>query len=160
MTRTLHTIIQVLLAVSAGILTAMMLLTAIDVVMRYAFRLPIPGAFELTEYMMAFIVPFSIAYCAEQKGHVSVELFFKKLPKIIQTVLAPVISLLTLIFAILITWQNILYIFETAHDRISSAVLLIPIYPFIIPVSIGAGGYAMVVAFQLLQVKKDGRHTQ
>lgn len=157
MTKIIHSLIRLLLAISATILCAMMFLTATDVVMRYIFKLPISGAFELAEYMMAFIIPFSIAYCAEQKGHVSVELFFKKLPKYIQNTLDVVISVSTLIFAGLLTWQNILYVGETYRDHLASSVLLIPSYPFIVPVFIGAGAYTVIVALQMVPPHAKGR---
>jgi len=146
-----------LLAVSAAVLTLMMLLTAIDVVMRYIFRLPIPGAFELAQYMMAFIVPFAIAYCADQNGHVSVELFFKKFPKFLQKTLRFSISLATVLFAGIMTWQNLMYIGETFRDHLTSAVLLIPTWPFIVPVSIGVGIYTLVVLFQLFHSPSEVR---
>jgi TRAP-type C4-dicarboxylate transport system permease small subunit len=153
----INNIAKVLLAVSAAILTLMMLLTALDVVMRYKFKLPIPGAFELAEYMMAFIVPFAIAYCAEQNGHVSVELFFKKLPKYLQKTLQFTVQLLTMAFAAIMTWQNILYIGETCSDHLASSVLLIPTWPFIIPVAIGMGIYALAILFQLFQSQPEAR---
>lgn len=157
MSKIIHIITKVLLAVSAAVLTMMMLLTAVDVVMRYIFRLPIPGAFELAEYMMAFIVPLAIAYCAEQNGHVSVELFFKKFPKILQKALQFLISILTLLFAALMTWQNFIYIGETYRDHLASSVLLIPAYPFIIPVAIGVGIYALVILLRVVHSPPEVR---
>jgi TRAP-type C4-dicarboxylate transport system permease small subunit len=149
MTKIIHFATRVLLAVSAAVLIMMMFLTAVDVVMRYVFKLPIPGAFELVEYMMAFIVPFAIAFCAEQNGHVSVELFFKKLPKLIQKTLQTLISSLTMLFAAIITWQNFLYIGEIYRDHLASSVLLIPAYPFIVPVFIGLGIFAVVLFLRM-----------
>lgn len=142
---------QILLAIGAAVLAAMMFLTAADVVMRYILNRPIPGAFELAEYMMAFIVPFGIAYCAAQKGHVTVELFIKNTPKSFQKILGLITSFITLIFAALVAWQNILYIGETYTDHLASSVLLIPAYPFIIPVSIGIGAYAFITMHQIFK---------
>ena len=157
MTKAIHTITQILLAISAAVLAMMMFLTAADVVMRYIFKLPIAGAFELTEYMMAFIVPFAVAYCAEQKGHVAVDLFFKKLPKFIQKFLGYFISILTLLFSALITWQNILYIGETYKDHLTSSVLLIPTYPFIAPVALGIGIYTLIIAFNAFNSTSEAK---
>lgn len=157
MEKIIKLIARVMLAISATVLTLMMLITALDVVMRYIFKLPIPGAFELAEYMMAFIIPFAIAYCAEQNGHVSVELFYNKLPKILQKALRLLISLLTIFFAGIMTWQNFLFIGETYRDHLASSVLLIPVWPFIIPVFIGVGIYSLVLLFQLLQTPPEVR---
>jgi len=148
--KALHTITRILLAVSAAVLFLMMSLTAVDVVMRYVLKLPIPGAFEVAEYMMALIVPFAIAFCAEQKSHVAVDLFFNKLPKSVQNGLNYFTSILTLLFTAAITWQNFLYVGETWRDNLASPVLLIPAWPFIIPVAIGFGIYALIIVFRLL----------
>jgi TRAP-type C4-dicarboxylate transport system permease small subunit len=153
----IRVITRVLLTISAAVLVMMMLLTAVDVVMRYIFKLPIPGAFELAEYMMAFIVPFAIAYCAGQKGHVSVELFYNKFPEFLKITLRIFMSVLIFLFASLMTWQNILHIGETYGDRLASAVLLIPTYPFIIPVFIGLGVYALVVLLRLFHSPLSAR---
>lgn len=149
LTKIIRSITQILLAIAAAVLTAMMFLTAIDVVMRYVVNRPISGAFELTEYMMAIFVPFSIAYCAEQKGHVSVELLLRKFPRSVQRSAGILTSVLIMLFAVLISWQNILYIGETYSDNLTSAVLLIPAYPFIAPVAIGIGVYALVTMLHI-----------
>lgn len=151
LTKIIHSVTQVLLAVAAAVLVGMMLLTAIDVVMRYIVNRPISGAFELAEYMMAIFVPFCIVYCAEQKGHVSVELLLKRFPKSVQKSVGFLTSLLTLLFAVFISWQNVLYIGETYSDKLTSAVLLIPAYPFIVPVAIGIGVYALVTMLHLFK---------
>lgn len=151
LTKIIRNITRVLLAVAAAVLAAMMMLTAVDVVMRYGVNRPISGAFELTEYMMAVFVPLSIAYCAEQKGHVSVELLMKRFPKYIQTGVGFLTSLLTLLFAAFIAWQNVLYIGETYRDKLTSAVLLIPAFPFIAPVFIGIGVYAMILLLHMVK---------
>ena len=100
--------------------------------------------------MMAIFVPFSIVYCAEQKGHVSVELLLKKFPKFVQKSVGILTSTLTMLFAVFIAWQNVLYIGETYADKLTSAVLLIPVFPFIAPVAIGIGVYALVTMLHMV----------
>jgi TRAP-type C4-dicarboxylate transport system permease small subunit len=157
LTKIIRKITQVLLAIAAAVLSIMMLLTAVDVVMRYLVNRPISGAFELTEYMMAIFVPFSIAYCAEQKGHVSVEFLIKRFPKWIQESVDILTSLLTMLFAVFMAWQNILYIGETYTDKLTSAVLLIPVFPFIAPVAIGIGVYALVTMLHMLKPAREAK---
>ncbi len=156
-TKIIRSITRVLLAIAATVLTAMMLLTAVDVVMRYIVNRPISGAFELTEYMMALFVPFSIVYCAEQKGHVSVELLIKRFPEFVQRGVGLLTSLLTMLFAALIAWQNLLYIGETYADKLTSSVLLIPAFPFIAPVAIGIGVYGLVILLHIFNPTPEKR---
>ncbi len=144
-------ITRLLLIIAATILMAMMLLTATDVVLRYIFNRPISGAFELVEYMMAVLIPFSIVYCADQRSHVAVEFILGRFSQRVQSFFDSITTFITLLFALLIAWENVLYLRETYASQVTSAVLLIPTYPFIAPVSIGIGAFALIM---LLDLKK------
>ncbi len=142
-------ITQTLIAIGATILALMMFLTAMDVGLRYAFNRPLAGAFELVEYMMAILIPFSIVYCADQKGHVAVELILGRFSKKVQTAVDILTTFISLIFAIVIAWQNVLYIFEVQASNLTSSVLLIPAYPFVAPIAIGIGAFALILVVHL-----------
>ena len=139
----------VLTVIAATALTLMMFLTAADVAGRYFFNNPISGAMELVEYLMAIIVPFSIAYCALQKSHVAVDLIVDHFPKKIRRILHILVTIPSIGFILLISWQSYLSIFETYESNMTSAVLLIPAYPFIIPVAIGTFVFAIILLVQL-----------
>lgn len=143
------TITRILIAIGTSILVLMMFLTALDVGLRYALNRPLTGAFELVELMMAVLVPFCIVYCADQKGHVAVEMIMDRFPKKVQQIAGMITTFITLIFAMVIAWQNILYLFEVKASNLTSTVLLIPTYPFVAPVAIGIGAFALVLAVHL-----------
>jgi TRAP-type C4-dicarboxylate transport system permease small subunit len=134
---------RVLVVIGGGVLAVMMFLTAADVGFRYIFNSPIAGALETVEYIMAILIPFSIAYCAFQKSHVAVELIVGKLPKKIRTLLEMLITAVTLVFVAIIAWQNVFYTREIYESRLTSSVLLIPTYPFVVPVAVGFGAFAL-----------------
>lgn len=113
------------------ILTAMMFLTAIDVCMRYLFNSPITGSFELVEFMMALLIPFSIVFCASENSHVQVDIIVGRFPKKIRSLFMFIANLFSLLLFVLITWQTIVYIIEEYDSKLTSAVLYIPVYPFI-----------------------------
>lgn len=140
-----------ILTVGIVILGAMMFLTAIDVILRYLFNRPVPGAYELTQFMMAIVVPFGIAYCAYVEGHVNVDLLITRFSKRIQTILGAITSFLSLGLFILITWQNIKYIKEQFDSKLTSAVLLIPVYPFVFFVALGIGVFCLIILRDLLK---------
>lgn len=144
-------IIYVLKVIGSTFLALMMFLTAVDVACRYVLNSPISGALELVEYMMAVLIPFSIAYCAFCKSHVAVELIMDLLPRKVQTVFYVPVTLLTALFLLLITWQTILYTIETFESKLTSSVLLIVTYPFVIPVAIGTGIFALILIHELFQ---------
>jgi TRAP-type C4-dicarboxylate transport system permease small subunit len=142
----------ILISIGATVLALMMLITALDVVLRYLFNSPLPGAFELVEYMMAIVIPFCIVYCAECKGHVAVELILEKFPKRFQVVVEAVVTFVAMLFAIVIAWQNFLYIGEVYDSHLTSSVLLIPTYPFVIPVAFGISAFALLQLVHLLEI--------
>jgi TRAP-type C4-dicarboxylate transport system permease small subunit len=149
---------KVLTAIAATGLILMMFLTAADVACRYLLNSPISGAMELVEYLMAIIVPFSIAYCALQKSHVAVDLIVDHFPNKLQRICHFCITIPSIGFILLISWQNYLSIFATYESKMTSAVLLIPAYPFVIPVSIGTFVFAVIMLVQLFSKTKETSH--
>jgi TRAP-type C4-dicarboxylate transport system permease small subunit len=122
---------KIFLAVSTACLALMMFLTALDVGLRYIFNSPIPGALELVEYMMALIVPFALTVTAFQKAHIGVDLVMDRFPKWFRSCVACVTNLTVFALYGMITWQSFLYIFQQHDSGMTSAVLLIPQYPFV-----------------------------
>lgn len=150
--------IQLMVAAAATALAAMMFLMAADVVGRYFFNSPIPGGLEMVEYFMAIIVPLAIAYCAIERSHVTVDLVTDKLPPALRTILRFIITLLSICFIGLISWQNFAYILETYQSNLTSAVLEIPAFPFVAATAIGMAVYALVMASRLFS--KNNKDTR
>lgn len=119
------------------ILAIMMFLTFIDVLLRYFFSSPVPGATELIEFMMGIVVTFSVAYTAHERSHIAVDLVIEHFSDKVRKVLSCITSFLTLVLFIFICYQTFILISEDYHSHIISAVLYIPVYPFITIVSIG-----------------------
>ena len=151
----INLLLKAMVVLATATLAAMMLLMATDVVCRYFFNSPVSGGLELIEYMMAVIVPLSVAYCALQGAHVSVELVVEKFPKRIQRVLTFFTSGLCIIFVGLISWQNFLYIGEMYRSHMTSAVLRIPAFPFVAATAVGMSVFALVMCVQLFSGKSE-----
>ncbi len=151
---TADAITLILLVTGATVLVLMMLLTALDVLLRYAFNRPISGAFELIEYMMAVFVPFSVVYCARRGEHVAVDLIMNFFGAGVRRLFECLTSLVTVVFAGLVTWQCSLYVGSMLKSKMTSAVLLIPVYPFVATVTIGMGAFALVTLINTLDIIK------
>lgn len=150
-----HPFVGLLKGIAMGVLFIMMLLTASDVIFRYIFNRPIAGSIELTEFMMATMVSFGIAYCAVLGGHVSVDVVVSLLPKKVRTIIGIITTLLSLGLFLLITWQNVLYIKEIFNSGLESPVLLLPAYPYIAAVAIGFGALCLVLLMNFLQLLSE-----
>jgi TRAP-type C4-dicarboxylate transport system permease small subunit len=146
-------LIKAMVCLATATLAAMMFLMAADVICRYFFNAPISGGLELIEYMMAIIVPLSVAYCALQNAHVSVELLVEKLSPRTQKILKFFTSGLSIIFVGLISWQNFIYIREIYNSNMTSAVLKIPAFPFVAATAVGMSVFAIVLFIQLFSGK-------
>lgn len=137
--------VLVLKHMAIWILTGMMLLTATDVCLRYLFNSPITGSFELVEFMMALIIPFSIVFCASEKSHVHVDIVLEHFSKKVRAFFTFMSNILSFVLFTLIAWQACIYIIEEYDSKLTSAVLYIPVYPFI-----GALALAFIILSLLL----------
>ncbi|XWN32455.1 MAG: TRAP transporter small permease [Devosia sp.] len=68
-------------ASAAVLLMAMMGLTVADVVGRYLFNSPVPGAFEATEIMLALAIFAGLPLVTARGEHIQVRLLVDQLPK-------------------------------------------------------------------------------
>lgn len=141
-------IVKLLTIIAAWTLSAMMFLTFTDVLLRYFFNSPILGAPEIIDLMMAIVIPFSIVYCAQQKGHISVDFILERFPVLVRRVVNCLISLLMIALFIPMTWQMFIYVIEEYQSNLTTETLYIPVYPFIFLV---AFAFLILVLILLIQ---------
>jgi TRAP-type C4-dicarboxylate transport system permease small subunit len=135
--------------VALWVLAMMMFLTFADVLLR-KFNHPVLGATELIEFMMGIVVTFSVAYTAHKKSHIGVDLVMVHFKEKTRKMIGVVTSFLTLILFVLICWQTYILIIEDYHSTIISAVLYIPVYPFIATVTVGLVILCLVLLAEFL----------
>lgn len=61
--------------IGATVLFAMMMLTAVDVVGRYLLNRPVPGAFEVTEMMLAALIYCGLPLVSQRREHIVIDTF-------------------------------------------------------------------------------------
>jgi TRAP-type C4-dicarboxylate transport system permease small subunit len=112
----------------------LMLLTVGDVMGRSFFNKPIPGTFELSEYMLAVIVLLGAGYTQQVKGHVGVDFLTSRFSPRVQAVLQAVTTLAGLLVIAIMVWQGYL---EGIHEKAVSDQLRVPQWPFKLLVAAG-----------------------
>ncbi len=132
-------------SIAAAVLFLLMLLTCSDVILRYLFNKPIMGSFELTEFMMATIVSFSLANCALQKGHVRVDLVVFMLPKRVQRIMNSIANFAFLGLFALITWRIVPRAMQMIEVNQVALILRIPVAPFVLIVALGTAVLCLVL---------------
>jgi TRAP-type C4-dicarboxylate transport system permease small subunit len=117
-----------------SLLIPLMLLTTSDVIGRGFFRKPIPGTFEVSEYVLAVFILLGAAYTQQVKGHVGVDFVTSRLSPGMKAVCEIITTLLSLFIIAIVVWQGFL---EGIRERTVSDMLRIPQYPFRLLVAIG-----------------------
>lgn len=137
--RRLRNVIQrftlVISYVGMFLLIPMMLLTAGDVIGRVVWARPIPGAVELSGYMLAIFILLGVAYTHQVKGHVRVSMLVSRLPEGVGYILDVITTLLSLFIIAILAWQGWVVGIE---ERTVSDMLRIPQLPFRLLVSVAA----------------------
>jgi len=137
---------------SGYVLFFMMLMITVDVTGRYLFASPIPGTLEFTEFLMVFVVFFSLAYVQLHKRHICVELLTQRLPRRAADGLAIVTLLIAALFFGLMAWQSWVYAASAFEYREASEGLIqIPIYPPKFAIPFGSA----IMVLQLLRDAAD-----
>jgi TRAP-type C4-dicarboxylate transport system permease small subunit len=149
--------LNVLLAYAGScVLFGMMLLTIFDVIGRYIFNSPITGAFEITEAMMVTMVFFFIAYAQAKKSHVAVDLVVNLLPKKLRVLIDIITHLLSLLMMVLIAWMSMLRWLELIKIKEYTAILHIPVSPFLLILALGCFAFCIELGKDTLKLFKNG----
>ena len=129
-----------------------MFLTVADVISRDFFNKPIPGVFELSEYMLCVIILLGAAYTQQVKGHVFVDFLTSRFPPKARTTIELLTTLLSLLVVTLIVWQGLVVGLEETGV---SDMLRIPKAPFM--VLVGAGGMLLWLELLIGLIESIGR---
>ena len=144
---------------AGGVLLALMFFTVCDVVLRYFFNSPFRGSLELTEYAMALIVFFSLAYCGWTGGHIAVDLLDKWLDRPSLRYLPALMTLLGGILFAVVAWEMAVEAIA-AIDQTSN-MMRIPHFPFRMAGAFGSAAFSLVMlvqTWQLIVRPQQGQH--
>ncbi|MBM4277800.1 MAG: TRAP transporter small permease [Deltaproteobacteria bacterium] len=132
-----HLIRQINYYVCGGgmcLLLPLMLLTTGDVVGRKFFAKTIPGAFEISQYMLVVFILLGAAYTQQVRGHVGVDFVTSRLSPRGRALCEIFTTILSLFIIAILVWEGWI---EGIKERTVSDMLRIPQYPFRLLVSIG-----------------------
>ena len=135
---------------SAVILFFMMVLTVIDVFLRYFFNHPLLGLQEITELMLVTFVFFSLPYTLAHDDHIKVDFVLERLPITIQRFLNPLIQSLSVALLLAITVMGIIKGLQMKEANYISSILSIHVYPFYFVVSLGAFAMALEIILKFI----------
>lgn len=136
-------------------LAGLMFLTVADVFGRYFLSRPVPGTFELTELFMVFIVFLALGLAQHHNEHISLDLAYNYFPQRLKEHANVLIDVVNLAVMAAVTWQLYEYSARMSEGTYTTAVLQLPIQPFVIVAIAGTAAYGLAILCDL--IKSIGR---
>ena len=142
--------------ISAAAIIAIMIIVCINVIGRSMFGMPFKGTVDVVSLLGALAIAGSIANTQANKGHIRISLFVERLPERIQSIIAALINVVSLILFGLITWQSFLFAQHNQEVGELSEVLKIPIAPFAASVSLGCMALTLILLIDFINSAAKG----
>jgi TRAP-type C4-dicarboxylate transport system permease small subunit len=139
------------LTIGMGWVIVMMLLTTFDVAGRYLFSKPIPGAIEMSEFMLAIFGMLGMAYTHQSGANVKVTMLTNALPPRLAMLTETITILLSFQIIAMLAWYGIVAGIEEVHAGTTTDTLGIPIYPLYFLLSAGAGLLCLELLITLIE---------
>jgi TRAP-type C4-dicarboxylate transport system permease small subunit len=139
--------------VASAILLAMMFLTVVDVVARYAFNRPLRGAFEVTELMLLVLIFAGLPLVSFSDEHATMDFIDRLLGPRAQRSLEALVQLLNAAFMFLLTWLVWLKADRIWGYRDSTDVLRIVYGPFVYFMAVTLGLAGVIHLYKIIERK-------
>ena len=139
------------------VMFGMMMLTALDVILRYIFNSPILGVLEITEFMMVVIVFFSMSYTQAEKKHVAVDFFVTRLSERKQHIIDLMSYVIYFLILAGICWKSIAKGLELLATNEVSMTLSIPVFPFFFVVALGCVAMCLILMRDMRNTVREFR---
>jgi TRAP-type C4-dicarboxylate transport system permease small subunit len=138
--------------VASAALLVIMLLTCLDISMRYFFSSPIPGTYDLVSLLGAVLASFAMPYTMLQKGHVAVEILIQSLSKGKQLLIETLTHLLGISLFLVLVWQAIIHAEDMKEAGEVTPTLLVPFYPILYCMAVCFFGLCLAILANLIHI--------
>lgn len=132
-------------------LAVLMLLTVADVFGRYFLNRPVPGTFELTELFMVFIVFLALGLAQHHHEHISLDIAYNYFPPRVKKYTNLLIDVVNLVAMAAVSWQLYEYAARMGEGNYTTAVLQVPIQPFVIVAVVGTAACVLAILCDLVK---------
>ena len=137
---------------AALVLMLLMIITFIDVLGRYLFSAPLPGAFELTEIMMAMLIFAGLPLVSRANQHVTVNLIVGILSPIILHLQRLITQAIMAVILAVMAWRMWIKAEEMLEQGDETAYLLLPIAPVAFFMTLMMAVSTLIVAIQFIRI--------
>jgi TRAP-type C4-dicarboxylate transport system permease small subunit len=138
-------------AVAGAALAFLMLLTVADVVLRM-FGRPIVGTYELVAVSGAVAIGLSLPVTSWMRGHIYVDSFVARLPRVPRAILTVTTRLLVLGLFFLVGWNLFKYGMALRGAGEVTPTLRVPFYPVVMGVGVSCFVECVVMVADIVKV--------
>ena len=146
---------RVLGIIGMAVLVAMMLLTGIDVFLRYVFNRPILGSIEITELMMLTFAFAAIVWCTANKSHIKVDLISGRIPDSAKSISDIIFYIFYLVLNVFLAWRNFLEAMALkpaiGYAGGRTSILDILHYPFYLLIAVACALISIMLLIYIIQ---------
>jgi len=140
---------------AAVVLMLLMIITFIDVLGRYLFSAPLPGAFELTEIMMAMLIFAGLPLVSRANQHVTVNLIVGILsPQTLHLQRLITQAIMAVVLAVM-SWRMWIKAAEMLEQGDETSYLLLPIAPVAFFMTLMMAFSTLIIAIQFVRIYRS-----
>ena len=146
-----NSILNLGLAYVAGVsLVTMVLVTVGEMVFRM-FGKPMAGTVETIGWLSALTTAFALGYTQIHQGHVSIDLFTKRLSSLWQAMVSMLVYLVATLLFVLVTWNVFRHAGVLRETGSLSETMKVIVYPWVYLVSLGCAGLTLALIIDFLK---------
>ena len=142
-------VIKAIAIIGVAILTLFMLLTVVDVALRYLFGRPLVGTVEIVEAAIVTLSFLVLAWTTQERSHVRLDVLFRKYPTRVQRAADTVFDLFSSAFMIFLTYSFIketIYRYKIGEETV---ILNIPVWLIYAFCDLGLVATTFILLFHL-----------
>ncbi len=140
-----------LAAIAGAALAALMLLTIADVALRILGR-PIVGTYELVALGGAIAIGLSLPLTSWVRGHIYVDTFVARLPRLPRAILNIATRLLVLALFLVIGWNMLRYALDLRSAGEVTPTLRVPFFPVALGVGLSCFVQCLVMVADIVKI--------
>jgi TRAP-type C4-dicarboxylate transport system permease small subunit len=145
---------RILLVLGSAAILLLMSVATVNVVLRYPFKVPWRGAYEVVGFLGAIVIAFALGFTQKRKDHIVVDILTENFPPKVNRVLDGISYFLTMIFFTVVSWQIFVWGTKIMKSGEVSETLKIIFHPFIFCVSFGFIIFSFTLLVDFLKIFK------
>jgi TRAP-type C4-dicarboxylate transport system permease small subunit len=135
-------------------LTAMLVVSLIDVVGNKVFNRPLQGTSDYMSFLALITIVFAMSYAIIDKAHVQVDLFINKLPRRLKAFFEMLVAALGTGLFVFIIWSAIRYGIQLNRSHELSMTERIPVAPFVFAMAFACIPAVLYLFLELIRSAK------